>query len=92
MPADTRLRWYHKAFALAFMIFCLEVGIILLVLPWSEYWDDNFFSNWLPGLGALWESAYVRGAVSGVGVLNIFISFSELFRARRFWHGGAERD
>ena len=29
-------------------------------------------------------NAYVRGAVSGVGVLNLYISFLEIFRLRRF--------
>jgi hypothetical protein len=32
----------------------------------------------------LWDNPYVRGAVSGLGIVNIYISFSELFRLRRF--------
>lgn len=77
-------RWYHKASALLFIVFCLEVGVVLLVFPWSEYWDNNFFSNWIPMMRDLWDNPYVRGAVSGLGIVNIFISFSELFRLRRF--------
>ncbi|MGH9660678.1 MAG: hypothetical protein ACRD96_19165 [Bryobacteraceae bacterium] len=77
-------RWYHKAFALAFIVFCLEVGVVLLVLPWSEYWDDNFFAGLSPRWVALWENSYLRGAVSGLGIVNIYISFSELFRMKRF--------
>ncbi|MFN0169169.1 MAG: hypothetical protein ACKV22_22325 [Bryobacteraceae bacterium] len=83
-------RWYHKALALAFIIFCLEVGIILLVLPWSEWWDDNFFSSlapmW-PVWGDFWHNAYFRGAVSGLGIVNIYISFGEMVRLRRFSGG-----
>jgi hypothetical protein len=77
-------RWYHKLTALLFIVFCLEVGVVLLVFPWSEYWDNNFFSNTIPVFRNLWDNAYVRGAVSGLGVVNIYISFSELFRLRRF--------
>jgi len=77
-------RWYHKLTALLFIVFCLEIGVVLLVFPWSEYWDNNFFSNAIPTFRNLWDNAYLRGAVSGLGVINIYISFSELFRLRRF--------
>jgi len=77
-------RWYHKVTALLFIVFCLEIGVVLLVFPWSEYWDNNFFATWTPKLRDFWDSSYVRGAVSGVGVLNVFISFSELIQLRRF--------
>jgi hypothetical protein len=84
-----RFRWYHKAFALAFVVFCLEIGIVLMVLPWTEYWDNNFFATlvppeWSPGWQRYWDNPYVRGAVSGLGIVNVMISFSELFRLRRF--------
>ena len=77
-------RWYHKLFALVFIVFCLELGVVLLVLPWSEYWENNFFANWTPGWHDVWKNEYLRGAISGLGIVNIYISFSELFRMRRF--------
>jgi hypothetical protein len=83
-PPPPAYRWYHKATALLFIVFCLEVGVVLLVFPWSEYWDNNFFSNLIPSMRELWDNPYLRGAVSGLGIVNIYISFSELFRLRRF--------
>jgi hypothetical protein len=83
-PPAPAYRWYHKVTALLFIVFCLEIGVVLLILPWSEYWDNNFFATWTPQLRDLWENPYVRGAVSGLGIVNIFISFGELFRLRRF--------
>lgn len=77
-------RWYHKASALLFIIFCLEIGVVLLVFPWSDYWDNNFFATWIPKGREFWDNAYARGAVSGLGVVNIYISFTELFGLRRF--------
>ncbi len=77
-------RWYHKTAALLFIVFCLEIGVVLLVFPWSEYWDNNFFSNLIPMFRNRWDNSYVRGAVSGLGIVNIVIAFSELFRLRRF--------
>jgi hypothetical protein len=32
-----------------------------------------------------WENAYFRGAVSGLGVVNLYISFIEMVRLRRYW-------
>lgn len=83
-PPAAAYRWYHKAAALLLVVFCLEVGVVLLVLPWSDYWDNNFFSTWIPSFQDLWDNTYLRGAVSGLGVVNVVIAFSELFRLRRF--------
>lgn len=77
-------RWYHKAAAMIFIIFCLELGLFLLVFPWSAYWENNLFSSRLPQWHRIWVSSYLRGAISGLGVLNLYISFSEIFRLSRF--------
>jgi len=82
--ATREYRWYHKAFALVFIVFCMEVGVVLLVMPWSEYWENNFFSTWTPHWSIWWRNEYVRGAVSGLGLVNICIAFGELLRMRRF--------
>jgi hypothetical protein len=84
VTADPVYRWYHKTAALLSIVFCLEVGVVLLVFPWSDYWDNNFFSTWVPAIHGLWDNSYVRGGVSGLGVVNIVIAFGELFRLRRF--------
>ena len=87
-PADAEIRpaypWYHKLSAILLIIFCLELGCCLLVFPWvSEIWDNNFFSSLLHS--GYWDSGYFRGAVSGLGVINLYIAFVEMLRLRRFW-------
>ena len=77
-------RWYHKAAALIFIIFCFEIGVFLLVFPWLDFWDQNYLATAAPMLRRLWANPYFRGAVSGVGFINLYISFSEVFRLRRF--------
>lgn len=84
-------RWYHKFSALLFIIFCMEVGVFLVVFPWTGFWDSNFFAALVPEWHGYWTNAYVRGAVSGVGVLNLYISFVEIFRLRRFASAGGGR-
>jgi hypothetical protein len=76
--------WYHKMSAVLFITFCLEIGLFLLIFPWTEYWDANFFSALVPDLHQYWDNMYVRGAISGLGVVNLYISFVEIFRLRRF--------
>ncbi len=79
-----RYRWYHKLTALLFIIFCLELGLFLLIFPWSDWWKSNFFASYIPEWHRYWDSAYLRGAVSGLGVVNLYISLAEIFRLRRF--------
>ena len=83
-PAHPRYRWYHKVTALIFIAFCLELGVFLLFFPWSVLWDRNFFSSITPPWRQYWDNAYLRGAVSGLGLVNVYISLVEIFRLRRF--------
>ena len=65
------------------MLFCLEIGFVLLLLPWTNLWDSNYFSSLTPAWNPLWLSTYVRGAISGIGLVNMWIGVSE---AWRMWH------
>lgn len=82
-----RHRWYHKLAGLMAVIFCFELGIFLLVFPWVSDWDLNYFSSVPLWRGEFWGSPYVRGAISGVGLLDIYISLVEVFRLKRFSGG-----
>ena len=64
---------------LVWVIFCFELGIFLLIYPWMPNWDHNFFATFRPELRGYWMNSYARGAVSGLGVVNIYIALVELF-------------
>jgi hypothetical protein len=76
--------WYQKVSAVVFIAFCLEIGLYLLIVPWTASWDGNYFSGLLPRMQTWWDNLYVRGAVSGLGAVNLYISLSEILRLRRF--------
>jgi hypothetical protein len=76
--------WYHKMSAVVFITFCLEMGLFLLIFPWTESLDSNYFSGLMPQMKSFWDNLYVRGAVSGLGVVNLYISLVEIYRLRRF--------
>jgi hypothetical protein len=63
---------------LIFLAYFVEVGLLLLVVPWSPFWDRNYFVQVWPALETLTRSNLIRGAVSGLGVLNLWAAMSEL--------------
>ena len=83
-PERPSYRWYHKLTGLLAVIFAFELGIFLLVFPWASDWNFNYFASLPLWTRGLWQSPYFRGAVSGLGLLNIYISFVEVFRLKRF--------
>jgi hypothetical protein len=56
----------------------LEAGLLLILIPWSAFWDRNYFAELVPGLRELITNNFVRGAVSGLGAVNLFAALSEL--------------
>jgi hypothetical protein len=54
------------------------VGLLLVVLPWSGFWERNYFALLWPDLQALLTNNFVRGGVSGLGVLNLAAGLAEL--------------
>lgn len=83
-PSEPRqpLGWWRRIQAIVFILFCLEMGIVLVLFPWSSMWDRNYFFLLVPRWGALFASSYLRGAVSGVGLLNVWIAVAEAWRLR----------
>jgi hypothetical protein len=77
-------RWYHKLGSFLFISFCMLVGLFLLIFPWTDYWSSNYFSGLFPQMEVWWDNMYFRGAISGLGLANLYISFIELFRLERF--------
>ena len=74
--------WYHKAGAILFVTFCLELGFFLLIFPWTDGWDK--FAGFAGKLRLYCDNLYVRGAISGLGIVNLYISLSGMIRLRRF--------
>jgi len=75
--------WHHRVWAICFAIFALEIGLFLVVFPWMDSWDINHVQRWFPRLQDLWEDRYLRGAVSGLGLVNVYIACGEVIRLIR---------
>lgn len=85
-----------KLSVIFYIILCLEIGIVLTVLPWWPQgmwglsdWGNNYFllyaarKTGIHGLQAVVASGWVRGAVSGVGLLNLGIAVWEIFHFKQ---------
>lgn len=74
-----------------FILICFEIGILLVVLPWLSYpsWNENHLlllvaeKLHFTGLVRFITSGYVRGAVTGLGLLNIWIGINEIIHFRK---------
>ncbi len=75
--------WYGKVLSLCFVVFCFEIGVFLVVFPWLDYWESNSLALYAPWLEDVWGNPYFRGALSGLGLVNIYISFLEIVRLIR---------
>ena len=64
-----------------FVALLLEAGLLLILIPWSAFWERNYFVEALPSIGAFLTNNYVRGAVSGLGVVNLLAALAELVDA-----------
>ena len=58
--------------------FFFEIGVALLIVPWSAFWDRNYFAEAIPAMHALITNNFVRGAVSGLGLVNIGSGLGEI--------------
>ena len=63
---------------LLYIAFFLEVGLLLVVLPWSGFWEKNYFAMTWPALRELLTNNFVRGAVTGLGLVNLYAGFADL--------------
>ena len=72
----------NRLLAIAFILFCFEIGIFLLLVPWTGLWEHNFLLDYSPALRQIILNNFFRGAVSGLGVIDCLIG---LFEVSYFW-------
>ena len=82
--SDTRRsRRTPRLLRLCFAIFTFEIGLFLTVFPWVDIWSLNYFAEWLPALENVWEDPAFRGAITGLGLVNIYVACAEVLRLFR---------
>jgi hypothetical protein len=73
----------------------VQVGLLLVVMPWwPAFWEHNYFAMAWPPLRPILSNNFLRGAVSGLGVVNLIAGFADLayfFGGRPEAVGGSDR-
>ena len=59
--------------------FFFEAGLVLVLIPWSIYWERNYFLQLVPVLEPFFTNDFVRGAVSGLGLVNFVAGVVEIW-------------
>ena len=61
-----------------FVALLLETGLLLILIPWSAFWERNYFVAWSAWLDTFLTSNYTRGAITGLGLVNVWAALGEL--------------
>jgi len=69
--------WQNRISLAILVVFCITLGMLLIVLPWMTVWTENRFLSSYPELWALLRNQFTRGAISGLGLVDIWIGISE---------------
>ncbi len=69
--------WLRRSEIFLRVIVRLYIGIILVFLPWTHVWAFNRFFVYYAFVAHLTQNGAVRGVVSGLGLLNLWIAISE---------------
>ncbi len=69
--------------SLFFALYCLEAGLFFTVVPWTRVWMLNPLLHNDLVLGMWADNPFVRGFVSGFGVIHIIIGVKDLVRITR---------
>ncbi len=64
------------------VVFLIELGIVLAVSPWTTVWNQNSLLAAHPAVREFMSYGFVRGAFTGLGVVNIWMGIWEAVQYR----------
>lgn len=60
-----------------FILYCVEIGILLLILPWGPAWDRQIVA--LPFAGDFLLNPWIRSSLSAFGVIHLVWGIHDLY-------------
>lgn len=69
--------WTRRILMVAFVLACLWLGMVLLIVPWTRVWTDNPLLLRNLTLRSIALNDFVRGAISGLGLVNLWMGIWE---------------
>ena len=68
---------------LFFALYCLEAGLFFIVVPWTRLWTLNPLLHSSETITLVAGNPFVRGFVSGFGVIHLIIGIRDIIRIRQ---------
>lgn len=83
-PPPQRIpRWLVRAELFLRILLRIYIGLAVCYAPWSPlFWDQNPLFAQFPTLSIFAANGAVRGIISGLGLLNLWIAFEDAIRYR----------
>ena len=76
-------RWLERSELFLRVLLRMYIGIAVCYAPWSHmFWDQNPLFVQFPTLSIYAAHGSVRGIISGLGLLNLWIAFHDAVRHR----------
>jgi hypothetical protein len=76
-PQSAVQLWLHRTSVFLFVLISAIAGVLLVILPWTPEWTDNYLLLSFPWLRTFVSTGFFRGLCSGLGLLDIWIGFWE---------------
>ncbi|HEX4758925.1 MAG TPA: hypothetical protein VH308_13120 [Terracidiphilus sp.] len=76
-------KWLVRIELLLRVMLRMYIGLAVCYAPWSPmFWDQNPLFLQFPTLAGIAGNGAVRGIVSGLGLLNLWIALHDVLRHR----------
>jgi hypothetical protein len=74
--------WVRRLWLIIYVAFCVELGMLLIVLPWKSVWHTNILLADHPVLRTIFHNYFLRGLVTGLGIIDVWLGVSEAVHYR----------
>jgi len=81
---------FRMSLPLFFGLYCLEAGLFFAIVPWTRIWTLNPLLHSTLAMGMWADNPFVRGFVTGFGVVHLIVGVRELVALMRARRGGSE--
>ena len=73
----------NRLLSIVFIVYCFEVGVFLVILPWFSIWENNVLVQRYSLIRSIALNGYTRGAVTGLGLSNLVLGVLEIIQFRK---------
>ena len=79
-PVTAGRLWLMRIWVVIRVAFFVELGMVLVVLPWTRAWAENSLLLAYPSARFFLQNNFVRGVISGFGFLDVGFGVWEAIR------------